>query len=150
MRGTTKALVGAVALVMIAAACSSNSSSGGGATSASAGTQGGTYSFANCEPTSLIPQNNYESCGSQVFEGIFTRLMTYDFTTGAPIPAQAESVTPSSDGLVYTIKIKSGWTFHNGEPVTAQSYVDAWNFAADCTNGYILNTFFQRIEGYDA
>jgi oligopeptide transport system substrate-binding protein len=150
MRGFTRALVASVALVMIAAACSSNSTSGGGATSASAGTQGGTYSFANCEPTSLIPQNNYESCGSQVFEALFTRLMTYDFNTGAPIPAQAESVTPSSDGLVYTIKIKSGWTFHNGEPVTAQSYVDAWNFAADCTNGYILNTFFQRIEGYNA
>ena len=150
MRGTTKALVGAVALVMVAAACSSNSSSGGGATSAGAGTQGGTYSFANCEPTSLIPQNDYESCGSQVFEALFTQLMTYDFNTGAPIPAQAESVTPSSDGLVYTIKIKSGWTFHNGEPVNAQSYVDAWNYAADCTNGYILNTFFQRIEGYDA
>jgi ABC-type oligopeptide transport system substrate-binding subunit len=67
-----------------------------------------------------------------------------------PDPAQADSVTLSSDGLVYTIKIKSGWTFHNGEPVDAKSYVDAWNYAADCTNGYILNTFFQRIEGYDA
>ena len=89
MRGFTKALVATVALVMIAAACSSNSTSGG-ATSASEGTQGGTYSFANCEPTSLIPQNNYESCGSQVFEGLFTRLMTYDFSTGAALPAQAE------------------------------------------------------------
>ena len=148
MKGFTKALVATVALVMVAAACSSNSSSGG-ATTAASGTQGGTFSFANCEPNSLIPQNNYESCGSQVFEALFTRLMTYD-DAGAPVPAQAESVTPSSDGLVYTIKIKSGWTFHNGEPVTAQSYVDAWNYAADCTNGYILNTFFQRIEGYDA
>jgi oligopeptide transport system substrate-binding protein len=151
MRGFTKALVASVALVMIAAACSSNSSTGGqGSTSAAPGTQGGTFSFANGEPTtSLIPQNNYEQYGSQVFEVLFTRLMTYD-DAGAPIPAQAESVTPSSDGLTYTIKIKSGWTFHNGEPVNAQSYVDAWNYAADCTHGYILNTFFQRIDGYDA
>jgi ABC-type oligopeptide transport system substrate-binding subunit len=145
-----KVVVAAVSLVVIAAACSSNSSGGTAGTSAAPGAQGGTYSLTNCEPnTSLIPQNNYESCGSQVFEALFTRLMTYD-EAGAPIPAQAESVTASPDGLVYTIKIKSGWTFHNGDPVDAKSYVDAWNYAADCTNGYILNTFFQRIEGYDA
>lgn len=150
MRGFTKVVVAAVSLVMIAAACSSKSSSEGTNTSAPAGAQGGTYSYVNCEPTTLIPHNDYESCGSQVFQGLFTRLVTYDFDTGAPILAQAESITPSDDGLTYTIVIKDGWTFHNGEPVTAQSYVDAWNYTAYGPNGYILNFFFDRIEGYDA
>jgi len=151
MKGFSKALVATVSLVMVTAACSNNNNGGGSSTSAAPGAKGGSFSFANCEPyTSLIPQNNYEGCGSQVFEVLFTPLMTYDKETGAPIPAQAESVTPSSDGLVYTIKIKSGWTFHNGEPVNAQSYVDAWNYAADCSHGYILNNFFARIDGYDA
>jgi peptide/nickel transport system substrate-binding protein/oligopeptide transport system substrate-binding protein len=84
-----------------------------------------------------------------VFEVIFEPLMVFD-ENNQLIGAQAESVTPSDDGLTYTIKIKDGWTFHNGEPVTAQSYVDAWNYAADCTNGYILNSFFEKIDGYDA
>jgi len=149
MKGFVKVVVTAVSLVMLAAACSSNTSSGGGATSAEPGAQGGTYSFVNCEPTTLIPHNDYESCGSQVFQGLFTRLVTYDFTTGAPVPAQAESITPSADALTYTIVIKDGWTFHDGEPVTAQSYVDAWNYTAYGPNGYILNFFFDRIEGYD-
>jgi oligopeptide transport system substrate-binding protein len=148
MKGSVRALVGAVALALVAAACGSNTS-GGAASSAAPGTQGGTFSVANCEPaTSLIPQNNYESCGTQVFEVVFEPLMAFD-DGGALVGAQAESVTPSSDGLTYTIKIKSGWTFHNGDPVTAQDYVNAWNYAADCTNGYILNSFFDKIVGYD-
>jgi len=152
MKRVTAWVATAVAVAMVTVACSSGGGGGGsaGSTSAPPGAQGGTYSFANGEPTSLIPQNNYEAYGSQVFEAIFTRLMTYDFKTGAPVPAQAESVTPSSDGLTYTIKIKDGWTFHNGEPVTAQSYVDAWNFAAYGPNGYILNFFFDKVVGYDA
>jgi peptide/nickel transport system substrate-binding protein/oligopeptide transport system substrate-binding protein len=67
-----------------------------------------------------------------------------------PVPAQAESIDLSDDGLTYTITIKPGWTFHNGEPVTAQSYVDAWNYTAYGPNGYILNFFFDKIDGYDA
>lgn len=148
MKGSVRVLVGAVALALVAGACGSNSSGGASASSAP-GTQGGTFSVANCEPsTSLIPQNNYEACGTQVFEVVFEPLMAFD-SSGALVPDQAESVTPSGDGLTYTITIKSGWTFHNGDPVTAQNYVDAWNYAADCTNGYILNSFFDKIVGYD-
>lgn len=59
----------------------------------------------------------------------------------------AESVT-SPDQTVWTIKLKSGWTFHNGEPVTAQSYVDAWNAGAYGPNAYGNAYFFQNIKGY--
>ena len=34
--------------------------------------------------------------------------------------------------------------------MTAQSYVDAWNYAAYGPNAYILNFLFDKIEGYDA
>jgi ABC-type oligopeptide transport system substrate-binding subunit len=148
MRGSLRVLVIGLAVTFVAAACSSNSSGGGG--TAAPGQQGGTYSFYNGEPNHLIPQNDYESAGTQAFQGLWTRLVDFDPTTYKPIPAQADSITPSSDGLTYDIKIKSGWTFHNGEPVTAQSYVDAWNYAAYGPNAYILNFFFDKIEGYDA
>ena len=150
MKGFAKALVATVTLVMIAAACSSNSSGGDTNSSSGTGAAGGTYSFVNCEPQTLIPHNDYESCGSQAFQGLWTRLVDFDPTTLVPVPAQAESIDVSPDGLVYTIKIKPGWTFHNGEAVTAQSYVDAWNYTAYGPNGYILNFFFDKIEGYDA
>jgi peptide/nickel transport system substrate-binding protein/oligopeptide transport system substrate-binding protein len=136
-----------MAVTFVAAACSSNSSGGG---SGAPGQSGGTYTYANCEPTHLIPQNDYESCGTQAFQGLWTRLVDFDPTTYKPVPAQADSITASSDGLTYDIKIKPNWTFHNGEPVTAQSYVDAWNYAAYGPNAYILNFFFDKIEGYDA
>jgi ABC-type oligopeptide transport system substrate-binding subunit len=45
--------------------------------------------------------------------------------------------------------LKDGWTFHNGEPVTAQSFVDAWNFTAYGPNGQQNNSFFNIFAGYD-
>jgi oligopeptide transport system substrate-binding protein len=148
MRGSARVLVVAAAFAMVAVACSSSSSGGGGG--GTTGQSGGTYSWVNCEPTHLIPQNDYESCGTQVNQAVFTRLVDFDPTTLKPIPAQADSIDVSDDGLTYTIKIKPDWTFHNGEPVTAQSYVDAWNYGAYGPNGYILNFFFEPIDGYDA
>lgn len=149
-RGTK--LVGAViVMALVGVACKSGGTSGPTGPTASGGPaqQGGEYTFANCEPQHLTPQNDYEGCGSQVFNAVWTRLMTYDPKTNEPIPDQAKSVT-SPDSLVWTIEIQPGWTFHNGEPVTAQSYVDAWNWAALGSNGAILNSFFARVVGYDA
>jgi oligopeptide transport system substrate-binding protein len=149
MRGSVRVLVAAIAIAMVAAACSTDTSGGNDGGGGTGGTSGGTYSFVNCEPTHLTPQNDYESCGTQVNQAVFTRLMDFDPNTLEPIPAQAESVEVSDDGLTYTIAIKPGWTFHNGEAVTAQSYVDAWNYAAYGPNAFILNFFFDGIEGYD-
>jgi ABC-type oligopeptide transport system substrate-binding subunit len=152
MKRVTIWVAAVAALAMFAVSCGGGGGGGtpSGSSSAPPGVQGGTFSFVNAEPSTLIPGNDYESAGGQVLEALFTRLVTFDFETGAPLPAQAESITQSDDGLTWTIVIKDGWTFHNGEPVTAQSYVDAWNYTAYGPNGYILNFFFDRIEGYDA
>jgi oligopeptide transport system substrate-binding protein len=139
-------LVAAVVAVILGTACTGSPSKGN--VSPGAVHRGGTFAMANCEPDSLIPQKDYDSCGFQVFEALFTRLVSFS-DTGQILMAQAKSVT-SPDGKVWTIEIKPGWTFHNGEPVTAQSYVDAWNWAALGSNGAILNYVFERIEGYDA
>ena len=78
MRGSLRVLVVGMAVTFVAAACSSNSSGGG---SAAPGQQGGSYTYANCEPNHLIPQNDYESCGTQAFQGLWTRLVDFDPTT---------------------------------------------------------------------
>ena len=49
---------------------------------------------------------------------------------------------------MWTIKLKPGWTFHNGEPVTADSYINAWNAGAWGTNAHDGNYFFDKIAGY--
>jgi oligopeptide transport system substrate-binding protein len=70
---------------------------------------------------------------------------------GAPHNEVAESIE-SEDAQNYTITLKEGWTFTNGEPVTAQSFVDAWNYGALLSNEQLSSYFFEDIEGfsYDA
>ncbi len=51
--------------------------------------------------------------------------------------------------MTWTIELNEGWTFHDGTPVTAKSYVDAWNYTALSTNAYGASYFFENVKGYD-
>ena len=55
---------------------------------------------------------------SNVFEGL-TRFMG----DGAVVPGLAESWEISDDGLTYTFSLRSGVTFHDGTPLTAEAVV---------------------------
>jgi oligopeptide transport system substrate-binding protein len=55
---------------------------------------------------------------------MWTPLLDFDPATGKSTPRAAESVT-SDDQVTWTIKLRPG-TYHDGTPVTAKSYVDAW------------------------
>jgi peptide/nickel transport system substrate-binding protein/oligopeptide transport system substrate-binding protein len=78
---------------------------------------------------------------------LFTPLTRVDPNTKEVQMAVAESVT-STDQKVWQIKLKTGWTFTDGTPVTAQSFADAWNAAALGKNGWIGNSQFNIIDGY--
>ncbi len=106
-----------------------------------------TFSAYLCEPKHLIPGNTQEACGLQVATALFTGLISYDPRTSEPREAMAKSIT-SDDNRVWTIELERGWTFHNGEPVTARSYVRAWNYAAYGPHGWVHNRMFSLIEGY--
>jgi peptide/nickel transport system substrate-binding protein/oligopeptide transport system substrate-binding protein len=54
----------------------------------------------------------------------------------------------TTDSRNFTVTIKDGWTFSNGEKVTAQSFVDAWNYGALIDNRQKNAYFFEYIEGY--
>lgn len=76
-------------------------------------------------------------------------LVTFDKATrSVTFDGAAQSVT-STDNTHWTIKLKSGWTFHDGTAVTAQSYVRAWNYTALSTNAQSASYFFSNIQGYD-
>ena len=61
----------------------------------------------------------------------------------------AESITPNDDATQYTIKIKSGWKFTDGTPVTAESFTKAWSYVANAKNAQKCSSFFSAIAGYD-
>ena len=109
---------------------------------------GGEFSIYNCEPQSLIPQDSTEVCGSKVLDALFSGLVEYDPETYEPQLLVAESIE-TEDGLNWTVTIHDDFTFHDGSPVTAQSFVDAWNFAVDPEAAQRNAFFFENFVGFD-
>jgi oligopeptide transport system substrate-binding protein len=109
-----------------------------------------TISVFGTEPERpLVPSDTTETGGGKIVDALFTGLVDYDVVTGEPKNAHAENIETSDDGKEMTFTLKEGWTFHDGTPVTASSYVDAWNFAAYTPNAIQNASFFAQIEGFD-
>ena len=144
MRGATHAkwAACAVAVALAASACG-----GGGGGSSSGGS--GTVSASWGDPQNpLEPSNTNEVQGGKVLDMIFRGLKRYDPKTGAAKDMLAEKID-TTDSQNFTITVKSGWKFSNGEAVTAKSFVDAWNYGASLKNNQKNAYFFGYIEGYD-
>ena len=146
---TSKAL-GMVAIAALAlTGCGAGGGSTAGGSSQAAGDPNKVITAYSNEPQKpLMPADTGEVYGGRVVELLFEGLRSYD-PSGKSVDALAESIE-SPDGQNYTIKVKSGSKFTNGEEVTAKSFVDAWNFAALSTNAQSNSSFFESIEGYDA
>ncbi|MGW9451498.1 peptide ABC transporter substrate-binding protein [Streptomyces sp. NPDC055632] len=110
---------------------------------------GGAYSVALTEPDHLLPGRTTSSYSLQVLQGLFDPPASLDPKDGTVKPLAALSWT-TEDNVVWTVKFRSGTTFHNGEKVTATSFADAWNAAAYGPNGWDSNYYFAQIKGYDA
>ncbi|MGW2226395.1 peptide ABC transporter substrate-binding protein [Streptomyces formicae] len=148
MRGAKSAkwvaIAGVVALTATACGGGDSDSKGSGKVDPK-----GIVSYANGEPqNALQPSNTMEAYGSVVIDALFTGLVYYD-KQGNITYENAESVKPDKANKVWTVKLKPGWKFHNGEAVTAKSYVDAWNWAADPANGQQNSAWYRDIVGYD-
>jgi oligopeptide transport system substrate-binding protein len=114
-----------------------------------ASTPPGMFSYYLGEPQRpLVPGNTTETEGSKIVDAVWTPLVTFDVKSRAvTYDGAAESVT-STDNMHWSIKLKPGWTFHDGTPVTAESYVKAWNYTALSTNAQGASYFFSNIAGY--
>jgi ABC-type transport system substrate-binding protein len=105
-------------------------------------------SIAIGEPVSaLLPGNTVEENGTQVLESLWTGLVEYDTDGAVRYTGVAEAIE-SDDSITWTVRLQDGWTFHDGTPVTAESFVDAWNYAAYSPNAQAGSYFFANIEGY--
>jgi oligopeptide transport system substrate-binding protein len=146
MRGATHATwaAGAAAMALVVTACGGGAGGGGGG-----GGGAGVLSSSWGDPQNpLEPSNTNEVQGGKVLDMIFRGLKRYDARTGAAQNMLAQKID-TSDSQNFTITVKGGWTFSNGEPVTAQSFVDAWNYGAGLKNNQKNAYFFGYIEGYD-
>jgi len=73
------------------------------------------------DPTGLDPQTNLDNESWYIESSIYDSLVSYKLGSTVPAPGLAESWTISPDGKTYTFKLRSGVTFQDGTPVTAQA-----------------------------
>jgi oligopeptide transport system substrate-binding protein len=100
------------------------------------------------EPSNpLIPTSTNDSLGGRIIDRIFAGLMSFD-RDGKTSTEVAQSIE-TTDNVNYRIALKPGWKFTDGSPVTAHSFVDAWNYGALSTNAQLQQSFFSPIQGFD-
>ncbi|MEV6332594.1 ABC transporter substrate-binding protein [Streptomyces sp. NPDC051909] len=148
MRGAKSAkwVVGAIVVALAATACGGGK--GGSGSDAKGVDPNGIFTVENGEPEKpLYTGDTMESYGSLVMRGLYSTLVDYK-ADGSLEMINAESVT-TTDSKTWTVKLKQGWTFHDGTPVTAKSYVDAWNWNANVNNAMGLSSWFADIKGFD-
>ncbi|MGK5629264.1 peptide ABC transporter substrate-binding protein [Streptomyces sp. URMC 123] len=145
MRGAQSAkwVAGAIVVALAATACG-----GSGKSNSGSGKPEGYVSVDIGEPQNpLMPADTNETLGHYVVDALFTQLVEFDDKSKI-VYTNAESIK-TEDSKTWTVKLKPGWTFHNGEKVTAQSYVDAWNWGAHIKNNQKNSLWFNDIKGYE-
>ncbi len=71
------------------------------------------------------PHHSIYAMEAQIFTGIYEGLFTYDPQSLEPVNALCESYTVSTDGLVYTFKIREA-SWSDGTPIKAEDFRNAW------------------------
>ncbi|MEV7771657.1 ABC transporter substrate-binding protein [Kitasatospora sp. NPDC086791] len=138
-------LAAATSVALVATGCSS---SGGGGSSSSSSDASKTFSYQSNEPQNpLQPANANEVGGGRIIQNLFKGLVDYD-PSNAKIRMQVASAIDTTDSQTFTVTMKDGWKFHDGTPVHAKNFVDAWNWAANPANNQINSSWFSDIEGY--
>ncbi|MDR4533533.1 ABC transporter substrate-binding protein [Glutamicibacter sp. PS] len=135
-------VAGAAVLALVATGCASGEN-GGQPQNDAQGKR--SLSFMTSEPKTIVPQKDP---GSQVGMALCANLMEVNVETQKLEPLAAKAVE-SEDARVWSIELQDGWTFHDGSPVTAQSFADAWNATATGSNAWQGNGTFVSFEGYD-
>ena len=100
-------------------------------------------SIANAITTDPIIPMTVDTATTRVMDLVWTGLVRYDDKL-APYNANADSIA-SSDATTWDVKLKQDYTFSDGTPVTADSYIDAWNYSAYGPNAAQSASFFSSI-----
>jgi oligopeptide transport system substrate-binding protein len=133
---------------LLLSACGGGDDSGSGGSGGGSGEGGGTFSMYIGEPENpLVPGDTTESEGDQVVNALWTGLVKFTEEGEVDYTGVAESIE-SDDNQNWTITLKDGWTFHDGTPVDAESFVRAWNYTANPQNAQDAGSYLSRIAGF--
>lgn len=140
MRGRTpfKLAIGTTAVALVAAGCNS---------APPAATETVLRIFAT-EPAYLVPMQASDDPSIQVIRELYRGLVKYHNDTGEWETDLAESIE-SDDATTWTITLKQGYTFTNGEPVDADSFIRSWNYTAYGPNAEDNAYFMSKIAGIE-
>ena len=123
-----KKLLSLLMVLFLLVGCSGGNSGGGDAAPADGGSDAVTVVTLQA-PTPLISMDPVVVTDGTSFSALtmcFSGLMSLD-ADGNPVPDAAESFTVSDDGTLYTFKLRDGAVWSNGDPVTANDFVYAWD-----------------------
>lgn len=85
------------------------------------------YISNGIEPESLDPHLSTGAPEYHIQLALFEGLVGKDHKTLKPIPGVAKTWDVSEDQTIYTFHLRDDARWSNGDPVTAQDFVDSWN-----------------------
>lgn len=149
-RTFVKGGLAASALAALAACGKNGNAASGQGESAVKASDGGTFKYYISDPVAIDPYNLQESEGTQVGHVLFDSLVEWDWDKSDVKAKAAESWEINDDNTVFTFHLKDA-KFHNGDPVTAESFKRGWqrlvdpSMATPSEIGYHLSP----VVGYD-
>ena len=149
-RTFVKGGLAASALAALAACGKNGNAASGQGEPAVKASDGGTFKYFISDPVAIDPYNLQESEGTQVGHVLFDSLVEWDWDKSDVKAKAAESWEINDDNTVFTFHLKDA-KFHNGDPVTAESFKRGWqrlvdpSMATPSEIGYHLSP----VVGYD-
>ncbi|MDQ1128168.1 ABC transporter substrate-binding protein [Microbacterium sp. SORGH_AS_0888] len=143
----TKIALASIALLGASALALAGCAGGGSSSSSASGNSSAIISVNGSEPENpLVPTNTNETGGGKIIDSIFAGLTYYD-GTGATQNDMADSITVDDPSTI-TVKLKSDQKFSDGEDVTSDSFINAWNYGAKKSNAQKNASWFADIVGF--
>lgn len=78
------------------------------------------------EPQDLDPHTATIYTDQNIITALFEGLTAIEEKTSQPVPATAARWETSRDGLTWTFHLRAGVRWSNGEPITADDFVQSW------------------------
>jgi oligopeptide transport system substrate-binding protein len=92
--------------------------------------EGATLRWAVAEPTGIVPSVVVDEAGLLIVDTLFDSL-TQVSADGTVLPSAAVDWEHFDDGRRWRFTLRDGARYHDGTPVTAQDFVDAWSMVVD-------------------
>ncbi|RIV24699.1 ABC transporter substrate-binding protein [Alicyclobacillaceae bacterium I2511] len=155
----TMTVASAAVLSLVLVGCGANSpapsntqnTTGTGTASANKPVPGGSVTLDFVQNIrDLDPAIAYDTQSDEVVSQLYDQLVTWQGNTDNIVPMAAKDWTVSADGLTYTFHLHQDMKFWNGDPVTAQSFIDEFQRVLNPNLGSGGSGFYTNIQGGQA